>query len=233
MGDSYVSLAASLCELIQSQVEELEALEEVIAAEDAAAAGGSGTLTSTPVSTKAAVPSLEGLSSSDIAGGGMFCTDTFFDNNVVVDSFKVDQQSAPVQRVAFLSGSADGFEDFGNGSEDGDVTVLANAMDKTNVEKMLAGSVKASTLAKYSLLWDKWLVFSAFHEVDTMPPHACLGDIYFRHRRIVRLRWGDKLHSGVRGPLLRARGVTITVRLAQVLQDHEGLKIVVWKGGPL
>jgi hypothetical protein len=44
-------------------------------------------------------------------------------------------------------------------------------MDKTNVEKMLAGSVKASTLAKYSRLWDKWLAFSAFHEVDTMPPH--------------------------------------------------------------
>jgi hypothetical protein len=164
MGDSYLSLAdeaASLCELIQSQVEELEALEEAIAAEDATAAGGSRTLRSTPVSAKAAVPSLEGLSSSDIAysGGGMFCADTFFDDNVVFDSFEVDQQSAPVQRVAFLSGSADGFEDFVNGSEDGDVTVLANAMDKTNVEKMLAGSVKASTLAKYSRLWDKWLVF--------------------------------------------------------------------------
>jgi hypothetical protein len=107
------------------------------------------------VSAKAAVPSLEGFSSSDLAysGGGMFCVDTFFDDNVVVDSFEIDQQSAPVQRVAFLSGSADGFEDFGNSSEDGDVTVLANAMDKTNVEKMLAGSFKASTLAKYSRLW--------------------------------------------------------------------------------
>jgi hypothetical protein len=62
MGDSYLSLAdkaASLCELIQSQVEELEAIEEAIAAEDAAAAGGSGTLTSTPVSAKAPIPSLE------------------------------------------------------------------------------------------------------------------------------------------------------------------------------
>jgi hypothetical protein len=104
MGDSYLSLAdeaASLCELIQSQVEELEALEEVIAAEDAAAAGGSGTSTSTPVSAKAAVPSLEGFSLSDLAYSG---------------SYEVDQQRAPVQRVAFLSGSADGFEDFGNGS---------------------------------------------------------------------------------------------------------------------
>jgi hypothetical protein len=121
MGDSYLSLAdeaASLCELIQSQVEELEALEEVIAAEDAAAAGGSGTSTSTPVSAKAAVPSLDGFLLSDLAysGGGMFCADTFFDYDVVVDSYEVDQQRAPVQRVAFLSGSADGFEDFGNGS---------------------------------------------------------------------------------------------------------------------
>jgi hypothetical protein len=97
--------------------------------------------------------------------------DTFFDDDVVFYSFEVYQQSAPVQRVAVLSWSADGFEDFGNGSEDGNVTVLANAMDKTNVEKMLAGSVKASTLAKYFRLWDKWLVFSAFQEVDTMPSH--------------------------------------------------------------
>jgi hypothetical protein len=173
MGDSYPSLAdeaASLCELIQSQVEELEAIEEAIAAEDAAAAGGSGISTSTPVGTKAAVPPLEGFSASDFAysGGEMFCADTFFDDDVVVNSFEVDQQSAPVQRVAFLSGSAYGFEDFGNGSEDGDVTVLASAMDKTNVDRMLAGSVKVSTLAKYSRLWDKWLAFSAFHEVDTM-----------------------------------------------------------------
>jgi hypothetical protein len=92
--------AASLCELIQSQVEELEAIEEAIAAEDAAADGGSGISTSTPVGTKAAVPSLEGFSSSDLAysGGEMFCADTFFDDDVVVDSFDVDQQSAPVQR---------------------------------------------------------------------------------------------------------------------------------------
>jgi hypothetical protein len=121
MGDSYLSFAdeaASLCELIQSQVEELEALEEAITAEDAAAAGGSGTSTSTPVSAKAAVSSLEGLSSSDIAhsGGGMFCADTFFDDDLVFNSFEVDQQSSLVQRVAVLSGSADGFEDFGNGS---------------------------------------------------------------------------------------------------------------------
>jgi hypothetical protein len=90
---------------------------------------------------------LECFLSSDLAysGGGMFCADTFFDDHVVVDSFEIDQQSAPVQRVAFPSGSANGFEDFGNGSEDGDVTGLANAMDKTNVERMLAGSVKAST----------------------------------------------------------------------------------------
>jgi hypothetical protein len=51
-------------------------------------------------------------------------------------------------------------------------------MDKSNVEKMLAGSVKASTLAKYSRLWDKWLVFSAFHEVDTMPPHMRALEIF-------------------------------------------------------
>jgi hypothetical protein len=51
-------------------------------------------------------------------------------------------------------------------------------MDKTNLEKMLAGSVKASTLAKYFRLWDKWLAFSAFHEVDTMPPHMRALEIF-------------------------------------------------------
>jgi hypothetical protein len=59
------------------------------------------------------------------------------------------------------------YEDFGSVTEDEDV---AAAMDQSGVDRMLQLSVKPSTLAKYSRLWDKWVSFSSQHEVETMPP---------------------------------------------------------------
>jgi hypothetical protein len=40
----------------------------------------------------------------------------------------------------------------------------------TLVDRMLESSVKPTTLAKYSCLWDKWIAFAAFHDVKMMPP---------------------------------------------------------------
>jgi hypothetical protein len=46
----------------------------------------------------------------------------------------------------------------------------ASSMDAANVEEMLKRSAKPSTMSKYSRLWDKWVAFADYHEVETMPP---------------------------------------------------------------
>jgi hypothetical protein len=46
----------------------------------------------------------------------------------------------------------------------------ASSMDAANVDEMLKRSVKPSTMNKYSRLWDKWVAFANYHEVETMPP---------------------------------------------------------------
>jgi hypothetical protein len=34
---------------------------------------------------------------------------------------------------------------------------------------MLKRSIRPSTEAKYARLWDKWVAFTSYHEVETMP----------------------------------------------------------------
>jgi hypothetical protein len=67
-----------------------------------------------------------------------------------------------------------GYVDFGTVTEDEDVT----AMDHSSVDRMLKHSVRPSTLAKYSRLWDKWASFSALHEVETVPPDMRALEIF-------------------------------------------------------
>jgi hypothetical protein len=57
------------------------------------------------------------------------------------------------------------YEDFNTVTDDDDAT-----LDSTNVELTLEKSVKPSTREKYSRLWDKWVAFSIFHGLSTMPP---------------------------------------------------------------
>jgi hypothetical protein len=62
------------------------------------------------------------------------------------------------------SGEGD-YEDFSTVTDNDDAT-----LDGTNVELMLEKSVKPFTREKYSRLWDKWVAFSIFHGLSTMPP---------------------------------------------------------------
>jgi hypothetical protein len=52
------------------------------------------------------------------------------------------------------------------------------AMDGSNVDKMLASSVKPSTAAKYGRIWDKWVVFATSHSVDIMPSEIRALEIF-------------------------------------------------------
>jgi hypothetical protein len=67
--------------------------------------------------------------------------------------------STPLRPSSEVEGD---YEDFG--------TVTDATLDGTNVELMLGRSLKPSTREKYSRLWDKWVAFSIFHELSTMPP---------------------------------------------------------------
>jgi hypothetical protein len=51
-------------------------------------------------------------------------------------------------------------------------------MDGSNVDKMLASSVKPLTGAKYGRIWDKWVVFATSHSVDIMPPEVRALEIF-------------------------------------------------------
>jgi hypothetical protein len=52
------------------------------------------------------------------------------------------------------------------------------AMDGSNVDKMLASSVKPSTAAKYGRIWDKWVLFATSHNVNIMPPEVRALEIF-------------------------------------------------------
>jgi hypothetical protein len=56
--------------------------------------------------------------------------------------------------------------------DDGDwlADKTVDVLDSTNVDKLLASSIKPSTAAKYAKIWDRWAVFASFHEVEIMPP---------------------------------------------------------------
>jgi hypothetical protein len=45
-------------------------------------------------------------------------------------------------------------------------------MDASNVDKLLASSVKKATAVKYGRICDKWAVFAAVHHIEAMPPEV-------------------------------------------------------------
>jgi hypothetical protein len=45
-------------------------------------------------------------------------------------------------------------------------------LDSANVNKMLDSSTRPATAAKYGRIWNKWLEFACFHEVEVMPPEV-------------------------------------------------------------
>jgi hypothetical protein len=51
-------------------------------------------------------------------------------------------------------------------------------MDGSNVDKMLDSSVKPATVSKYAQIWDKWVTFATFHEVEVMPPEVRALEIF-------------------------------------------------------
>jgi hypothetical protein len=159
-----------LSELIQTQLAELEAIETVIAIEDREEAGSSNcrslmmlsdglilmspsasrsaVVASTPVRPGSAPPKLQGIISLTEGWNGLA------------------SPTPATPAGSFFSEDEPGYEDFGMVTEDDDVS----SMDTANKDEMLKRSVKPSTLSKYSRLWDKWVGFADYHEVETMPP---------------------------------------------------------------
>jgi hypothetical protein len=109
------------------------------------------------------VASSEVIPSSDVKGPGG-------PSSEVVDEFCDFEDGSSIKDAAALSR----YEDFGPVSDNGD----ASALEGTTVDKMLKKSVKTSTLAKYSRLWDKWACFASGHEVDVMPPDMRALEIF-------------------------------------------------------
>jgi hypothetical protein len=83
---------------------------------------------------------------------------------------RATKTSTPIRPSSEVEGD---YEDFGTVTDDADAT-----LDGTNVELMLERSVKPSTREKYSRLWDKWVAFSIFHELSTMPPEMRRLEIF-------------------------------------------------------
>jgi hypothetical protein len=52
------------------------------------------------------------------------------------------------------------------------------AMDGSNMDKMLASSVKPSTAVKYGHIWDKWVFFATSHHINVMPPEVRALEIF-------------------------------------------------------
>jgi hypothetical protein len=77
---------------------------------------------------------------------------------------RATKMSTPIRPSSEVETEGD-YEDFGTVANDDDAT-----LDGSNVELMLEKSVKPSTREKYSRLWDKWVAFSIFHGLSTMPP---------------------------------------------------------------
>jgi hypothetical protein len=171
MDNSYLVMAAEaarLSKLIQTQLAELEAIEAVI--EDREEAGSStgwssmmssnglllmspsdsrsAVVTLTPVRPGSAPPKLQGMMSLTEGWNG--------------SAFPTPATPAGT----FFSEDEPGYEDFGMVTEDEDTS----SMDTANVDEMLKRSVKPYTMSKNSRLWDKWVAFADYHEVETMPP---------------------------------------------------------------
>jgi hypothetical protein len=173
MDNSYLVMAteaARLSKLIQTQLAELEAIEAVIAIEDREEAGSStgrrlmmssnglllmspsasrsAVVASTPVRPGSASPKLQGMMSLTEGWNG--------------SAFPTPATPAGT----YFSEDEPGYEDFGVVTEDDD----ASSMDTANVDEMLKRSVKPSTMSKYLRLWDKWVAFADYHEVETILP---------------------------------------------------------------
>jgi hypothetical protein len=171
MDNSYLVIAAEaarLSELITTQLAELEAIEAVISIEDREEAGSSNyrssmtsanglilmspssrtaVVASTPVRPGSAPQKLQGMMS-------------------LTDGWNGSVYPTPATVGTFFSEDKPGYENFRMVTEDDD----ASSMDAANVDEMLTRSVKPSTMTKYSRLWDKWVAFADYHEVETMPP---------------------------------------------------------------
>jgi hypothetical protein len=153
MDDSYLAMAreaASLCSSIQVQLAELAAMEAAGATEIEAGPSDMASFHSAGSSGMAPSPSTP-------------CTSTAATITPVrARATRATKTSTPIRPSSEVEGD---YEDFGTVTDDEDVT-----LDGTNVELMLERSVKPSTREKYSRLWDKWVAFSIFHELSTMPP---------------------------------------------------------------
>jgi hypothetical protein len=92
------------------------------------------------------------------------------------------------------------------------------AMDGSNVDKMLALSVKPSTAVKYGCIWDKQM--GRLCDVPPRQRHAAgrpgFGDLHRRYRQVVGIRGSS--HDGPSGssPLLRIGGVRVPVWVPKI-----------------
>jgi hypothetical protein len=169
MDDSYLTLAnmaSVLCGQIAADIRKLEEVEAAIAKEDREAAGGSGkgtgrSVNATPVS-KVIKPAVSTITTPRRAKADNLDKSA----PAAATSTPLRAEGALASPVLIALGSSMGGEDtdvsggyvnFGTVTEDEDVT----AMDHSSVDRMLKHSVRPSTLAKYSRLWDKWASFSA------------------------------------------------------------------------
>jgi hypothetical protein len=145
MDDSYLALAreaASLCSSIQVQLAELAAMEAAGATEIEAGTSGMVSSPLAPGTSTATITPVRGVTSARAT--------------------RATKTLTPMRPSLEVEGE---YEDFGTVTDDNDAT-----LDDTNVELMLERSAKSSTREKYSRLWDKWVAFSNFHELSTMPP---------------------------------------------------------------
>jgi hypothetical protein len=146
MDNSYLAMAreaASLCSSIQVQLAELAAMEAAGATEVEAVAG-----------TLPSVPSTSAAATITPARGG----------TTSARATRATKTLTPIRPSSEVEAEGD-YKNFGMVSDDDDAT-----LDGSNVELMLEKSLKPSTREKYSRLWDKWVAFSIFHGLSTMPP---------------------------------------------------------------
>jgi hypothetical protein len=181
MEDSYLTLANKalvLCGQIAADIRELEEVEAAIAKEDREASGGSSTgrtVNATPV-----LKVMKPVVSTNTTPSRAKADDLDESAPAAATSTPLRAEGALSLRVLIalgLSMREDTDVSGGGGgtvTKDEDVT----AMDHSSVDRMLKHSMRPSTLAKYSGLWDKWASFSALHEVETVPPDMRALEIF-------------------------------------------------------
>jgi hypothetical protein len=153
MDNSYLAMAreaASLCSSIQVQLAELAAMEAAGATEVETVASSSG------IEPWPSVPGTSAAATITPARGGGGTTSA--------RATRATKTSTPIRPSSEVEDEGY-YENFGTVTDDNDAT-----LDGTNVELMLEKSVKPSSREKYSRLWDKWVAFSIFHGLSTMPP---------------------------------------------------------------